>query len=87
MRTATQPRVPPGVPTGGRFTITGHDESAISLADATLVALQEVLRGTGSRPARRVALVSGNYVPAVAVRAAPIRGTPTAAPRGGVRIS
>jgi hypothetical protein len=59
------------VPTGGRFTITGHDESAISLADATLVALQEVLRGTGSRPARRVALVSGNYVPAVAVRGGP----------------
>src|SRR6478672_3390547 len=70
-RTAAQPRVPPGVPTGGRFATSGHDEAAISLSDATAVGLSEVLRGDGSRPTRRVALVSGNYVPALAVRGGP----------------
>src|SRR6478609_4698976 len=69
-RSTTQPRVPPGLPTGGRFTTAGHDESPISLADATPVGLQEVLRGWNGQP-RRVALVSGNYVPAVAVRGGP----------------
>lgn len=69
-RSTTQPRVPPGLPTGGRFATAGHGESPIRLADATPVVLQEVLCGPNGQP-RRVALVSGNYVPAVAVRGGP----------------
>ncbi|HEY5149332.1 MAG TPA: hypothetical protein VIJ23_05840, partial [Mycobacterium sp.] len=69
-RSTTQPRVPPGMPTGGRFATAGHGESPISLADATAVGMQEVLRGRNGQQ-RRVALVSGNYVPAVAVRGGP----------------
>jgi hypothetical protein len=58
------------LPTGGRFATAGHSESPVSLTDATHVGLQEVLRGRNAEP-RRVALVSGNYVPAVAVRGGP----------------
>ena len=41
-----------GLPTGGRFAATGHDESPVSLADATPVGLQEVLRGERSQAGR-----------------------------------